>query len=39
MPYDRVAPDVLWKLAQDDLPELERVCRVELEAAERREGC
>ncbi len=37
--YDHVAPDVLWKLARDDLPELERVCRVELEAAERREGC
>ena len=36
--YDHVAPDVLWKLAQDDLPELEKVCRVELDAAERREG-
>ena len=36
--YDHVAPDVLWKLAQDDLPELEKVCRFELEAAELREG-
>jgi len=26
------------KLAQDDLPALEKVCQVELEAAERREG-
>ena len=25
--YDRVAPDVLWKLAQDDLPLLHEVCR------------
>ena len=37
--YDHVAPDVLWKLAQDDLPELEKACRIELEAAELREGC
>ena len=35
--YDRVAPDVLWKLAQDDLPDLERVCREELDAEEKRE--
>jgi uncharacterized protein with HEPN domain len=35
--YDHVAPDVLWKLAQDDLFELEKVYREELEAAERRE--
>ena len=34
--YDHVAPDVLWKLAQDDLPALERVCRVELDTEERR---
>jgi uncharacterized protein with HEPN domain len=36
--YDRVAPDVLWKLAKDDLPALEKACREELDAAERREG-
>jgi len=36
--YDHVAPDVLWKLVQDDLLALERACRYELEAAERREG-
>ena len=36
--YDYVAPDVLWKLARDDPPALEAVCRVELEAAEKREG-
>jgi len=36
--YDHVAPDVLWKLAHDDLTALEKVCRVELDAAERREG-
>jgi uncharacterized protein with HEPN domain len=34
--YDRVAPDVLWKLAHDDLPELERVCRAELAEEEKR---
>jgi uncharacterized protein with HEPN domain len=34
--YDRVAPDVLWKLTQDDLPALERVCREELHAEEKR---
>jgi uncharacterized protein with HEPN domain len=36
--YERIAPDVLWKLAQDDLPLLEKVCREELEAAQRQEG-
>jgi uncharacterized protein with HEPN domain len=36
--YDHVAPDVLWKLAQDDLPALKKACREELGAAERREG-
>jgi uncharacterized protein with HEPN domain len=25
--YQRVAPDVLWKLVYDDLPTLEKVCR------------
>jgi uncharacterized protein with HEPN domain len=34
--YDRVAPEVLWRLAQDDLPALERVCREELDEEERR---
>jgi uncharacterized protein with HEPN domain len=32
--YDHVAPDVLWKLAQDDLATIESVCRAELAAAE-----
>jgi uncharacterized protein with HEPN domain len=36
--YDHVAADILWKLAQLDLPALEKVCRAELDAAERREG-
>ena len=36
--YDHVAPDVLWKLAQDDLAEIEKVCREELVLAEEREG-
>jgi uncharacterized protein with HEPN domain len=35
--YDHIAPDVLWKLARDDLPALEKVCREELDAAERHE--
>ena len=35
--YDHVAPDVLWKLAQDDLAEIEKVCREELAVAEERE--
>jgi uncharacterized protein with HEPN domain len=28
--YERVAPDILWKLVQSDLTELEQVCRDEL---------
>lgn len=37
--YDQVAPDVLWKLARDDLPLLCQVCREELILAlEREEG-
>ena len=28
--YDRIAPDILWKLARDDLPPLAAVCRAEL---------
>jgi uncharacterized protein with HEPN domain len=35
--YERVAPDVLWKLARDDLPTLEKICREELAAAIERE--
>jgi len=35
--YDHVAPDVLWKLAQDDLTTIENVCREELVVAEERE--
>lgn len=31
--YQRVAPDVLWRVAQDDLPPLEQACRAELAAA------
>ena len=36
--YDHVAPDVLWKLAQDDLAEIEKVCREELVVAEEWSG-
>lgn len=36
--YQRVAPDLLWKLAQDDLPLLEQVCREELDEASSREA-
>jgi uncharacterized protein with HEPN domain len=35
--YQRIAPDVLWKLAQDDLAALEQICRDELAAALARE--
>lgn len=35
--YQRIAADVLWKLALDDLPVLEAVCRAELTAALERE--
>jgi len=31
--YDRVKPDVLWKVARRDLPRLETACREELAAA------
>jgi len=30
--YERVEPDILWKLVQADLPQLEKVCREELAA-------
>ena len=35
--YQRTAPDVLWKLAEADLPPLEKVCRQELESEQQRE--
>ena len=37
---ERIAPDILWKLALEDLPALERVCRAELVAvlAAERDG-
>ena len=35
--YENIAAPVIWKLAQTDLPALEKVCRIELDA-ERRLG-
>lgn len=35
--YEHVAPDILWKLVQSDLPQLERVCRDELAAEQARD--
>ena len=35
--YERIAPDILWKLVRDDLPVLEKICREELRAAIERE--
>jgi uncharacterized protein with HEPN domain len=35
--YEHVAYDVLWRVVQDDLPVLERVCREELAAEQARE--
>ena len=35
--YERIAPDVLWSVARDDLPPLEKVCREELTAERSRE--
>ncbi len=35
--YDRAAPDVLWKLAREDLPLLYQVCCEELRMALERE--
>ena len=35
--YERIAPDVIWKLVQADLPILEKVCREELAAEYDRE--
>jgi uncharacterized protein with HEPN domain len=35
--YDRMAPDILWKLAKEDLSTLYDVCRAEYRAAQARE--
>jgi len=35
--YDRIAPDILWKLAREDLSALYEVCRAEYRAALARE--
>ncbi len=35
--YELIAAPILWKLAQADLPVLEKACREELEAEKRRE--
>jgi uncharacterized protein with HEPN domain len=35
--YENVSPPVLWKVAREDLPQLEKVCREELAAAQARE--
>lgn len=35
--YDRVAADILWNLAQDELTLLDKVCREELFAEQARE--
>jgi uncharacterized protein with HEPN domain len=36
--YDRVAADILWRLTQDDLPQLDQVCRDELTAEQARDA-
>ncbi len=35
--YESIAAPILWKLVQADLPTLEKVCRSELAAEQRRE--
>lgn len=35
--YERTAPEVLWRVAQDDLAALDKVCRDELAAAPDRD--
>ncbi len=35
--YERIAPDVLWKLTRDELPLLDKIAREELSAALARE--
>ena len=34
--YENIAAPVIWKLAQTDLPALEKVCRIELDVESRR---
>ena len=36
--YELVAPDVIWKLVQIDLPVLEKACREEAETAREQRG-
>ena len=36
--YENIAAPVIWKLAQTDLPALEKVCCIELDAERRRGG-
>jgi uncharacterized protein with HEPN domain len=36
--YQRIAPDILWKLAHDDLGPLEAVCREEWALAHAQDG-
>jgi uncharacterized protein with HEPN domain len=36
--YENIAAPVIWKLAQTDLPALEKVCRIELDVESRRGG-
>jgi uncharacterized protein with HEPN domain len=35
--YEGISPSIMWALARDDLPPLERVCRAELAARQVRE--
>jgi hypothetical protein len=35
--YERIAPDVLWRLSRDELLPLEKVCREELAVQTARE--
>jgi uncharacterized protein with HEPN domain len=35
--YESISPSIMWALARDDLPCLERACRAELSAAQARE--
>ncbi len=36
--YENIAAPLMWKLAHDDLPLLEKVCRAELDAEARSAG-
>jgi uncharacterized protein with HEPN domain len=36
--YERIAAPIMWTLVRDSLPDLLRVCREELAAAQAREG-